>query len=262
MKIVLTLVMMLVWGIGKEVAQKLQGSGFGFMTLIVSIVCTWVIYDIWFVSFIFSKKSDSPVQNDTVNENYSKTINNMSHNMPKKKFDMPVQTHKQDTVKHSEKIMNNNEYSETINEDELYLLATQEVDEGNQDKALWARCMALCEGDENKAKYKYINEMVDRLRDVKVKEVEERLKQELERKVEESRSVSEKVDRTINFYLNQDNKEKLKDLLQLNNIRYEYYRGSYKVTYEGKNVFYYRDIHFFNQFLKEKLPSLKGFGVV
>ncbi|MCB5288113.1 MAG: hypothetical protein LHW64_09965 [Candidatus Cloacimonetes bacterium] len=166
MKIVLTLVMMLVWGIGKEVAQKLQGSGFGFMTLIVSLVCTWVIYDIWFGSFIFSKKSeksDSPVQNAIVNEGYLKTINNTSNSMPEKQLDIPFQTHKQDSVKRSEPIMNKNEHSEVINEDELYLQATQEVDEGNQDKALWAKCMALCEGDEGKAKYKYIKERVDRI---------------------------------------------------------------------------------------------------
>lgn len=166
MKIVLTLVMMLVWGIGKEVAQKLQGSGFGFMTLIVSLVCTWVIYDIWFGSFIFSnksKESDSPVQNNPVEESYLNTINNVSHSMSEKQFDMPIQSEKQDSVKQSESIMNNNECSEVINEDELYLQATQEVDDGNQDKALWAKCMALCEGDEGKAKYKYIKERVDRI---------------------------------------------------------------------------------------------------
>lgn len=122
--------------------------------------------------------------------------------------------------------------------------------------------MALCEGDGNKAKYKYIKERVGRLRDVKVKEIEEIRRQELARREEESRSLSEKLDRKINFYLHPDNKDKLNNLLEINNITYEYCRGSYKVTHEGRNVFYYRDIHFFNHFLKEKLPSLKGFGVV
>ena len=156
LKLVFTGIMVLVWGVGKEVAQKIQGSGFGFLTLIVSAVCTWVIYDIWFGSVLFSKEKkvdNSSVQNDTVNEGYLNTINNMSHSMPKKPSVMPVQIKKQDSVKQSESIMNNNEHSEVINEDELYLQATQEVDEGNQDKALWARCMALCEGDEGQAKY-------------------------------------------------------------------------------------------------------------
>ncbi len=46
---------------------------------------------------------------------------------------------------------------------DLYLQAANEVDNNNQKPALWAKAMALCEGDENKAKYKYINLRVDEL---------------------------------------------------------------------------------------------------
>ena len=166
-KIALTIVIMLVWGIGKEVAQKLQGSNAGFLTFVVSCVCGIILGDMWiFESFLFSKEkkvNDISVQNNPVNQGYLNTINNISHSMPEKQSNVPVQTHKQNTVKQSESIMNNNEHSEVINEDELYLQATQEVDEGNQDKALWARCMALCEGDEGKAKYKYIKERVEKI---------------------------------------------------------------------------------------------------
>lgn len=38
----------------------------------------------------------------------------------------------------------------------LYLDATQEVDGDKQDPALWAKAMALTEGNEKKAKYRYI----------------------------------------------------------------------------------------------------------
>jgi len=44
-----------------------------------------------------------------------------------------------------------------ISDDDFYLQATQEVEGGNQSSAMWAKAMALCEGDEGKAKYKYIS---------------------------------------------------------------------------------------------------------
>jgi len=39
----------------------------------------------------------------------------------------------------------------------FFLQATQEVEDNNQNSAIWAKAMALCEGDKNKAKYEYIN---------------------------------------------------------------------------------------------------------
>jgi len=45
----------------------------------------------------------------------------------------------------------------TIEDDsEFFLKATQEVEVSNQKPALWAKAIALCQGDERKAKYKYI----------------------------------------------------------------------------------------------------------
>ena len=43
-----------------------------------------------------------------------------------------------------------------MNDEQLYLDATQEVDSGTQAPALWAKAMALAEGDEKKPKYRYI----------------------------------------------------------------------------------------------------------
>ncbi len=45
----------------------------------------------------------------------------------------------------------------------LYLDATQEVDGGKQNPALWAKAMALTEGNEKKAKYRYITLRVEEL---------------------------------------------------------------------------------------------------
>jgi len=39
----------------------------------------------------------------------------------------------------------------TPNDEQLYLDATQEVDSGTQDPALWIKSMTLAEGDEEKA---------------------------------------------------------------------------------------------------------------
>ena len=43
-----------------------------------------------------------------------------------------------------------------MGDEELYLEATNEVEGENRDPALWSKAMALCDGDETKANYKYI----------------------------------------------------------------------------------------------------------
>jgi len=49
-----------------------------------------------------------------------------------------------------------------MSDEALYLKATQEVEGGNQDAALWAKAMAVASGDSKKAKYQYINLRVER----------------------------------------------------------------------------------------------------
>ena len=44
----------------------------------------------------------------------------------------------------------------TPDDKQLYLDATQEVDNGTPDPALWAKAMVLAEGDEEKARCHYI----------------------------------------------------------------------------------------------------------
>ena len=46
---------------------------------------------------------------------------------------------------------------------EIYLEATKEVEGENRDPALWAKAMALCDGDTGKAKYEYIRCRVESL---------------------------------------------------------------------------------------------------
>ena len=45
----------------------------------------------------------------------------------------------------------------------LYLKATNEVKGDSQDPALWAKAMAIAEGDQDKAKYQYIKLRVEQL---------------------------------------------------------------------------------------------------
>ena len=52
-----------------------------------------------------------------------------------------------------------------MGDETLYLAATKEVDEERTDAALWAKAMALTDGDIHKAKYKYINLRVEQLTD-------------------------------------------------------------------------------------------------
>ena len=52
----------------------------------------------------------------------------------------------------------------------LYLQATDEVDGEERDPALWAKVMALVEGDQRKAKYKYIKLRVEQITKVKIKD--------------------------------------------------------------------------------------------
>ena len=50
---------------------------------------------------------------------------------------------------------------QNIDEDEsFYLIATNEINEGNINSALWAKCEAINMGDETKTKYDYINKRV------------------------------------------------------------------------------------------------------
>jgi hypothetical protein len=46
---------------------------------------------------------------------------------------------------------------------EYYLTATKETESEGRNEALWAKSMALCEGNEEKAKYKYIRLRVEQL---------------------------------------------------------------------------------------------------
>jgi len=157
--------------------------------------------------------------------------------------------------------LNFEKVNNTLNSDEqFYLIATEEVDQGQQHKAAWAKCMALCEGDEGKAKYKYIKERVDRLRDEKMRAIEEERREEILKNRTEDERKEILIQNKMNFYLNPENEEKLKVLLSRSKIYYEMHSGSYRVRLENNYVVHFKDFIKFHDFLKQKLPTLDGFN--
>ena len=55
------------------------------------------------------------------------------------------------------------EIEDSEDDTEYYLQAQNEIDDGTMSKALWVKALTLCQGDEEKAKYRYISLRVDAL---------------------------------------------------------------------------------------------------
>ena len=68
-----------------------------------------------------------------------------------------------------------------MNDDEFYLITTKEVEDGEINQALWAKLINKNKGDADKTKYDYIDEVVKR----KVKDEDERLRLESEKRISE-----------------------------------------------------------------------------
>ena len=63
---------------------------------------------------------------------------------------------------------------QVIDDEELYLIATKEVEGSDRNDALWAKCMATQMGDETKAKYSYVNIRVAMLKQEEKDKAEQR----------------------------------------------------------------------------------------
>lgn len=83
-------------------------------------------------------------------------------------------------------------------DEELYLQATHEVEDEIVDAALWAKSMALAEGDTNNAKYKYIKLRVEQIKQKPRIEEEKRIREERaesERLLQEERLENERIEK-------------------------------------------------------------------
>ena len=59
-----------------------------------------------------------------------------------------------------------------MNDEDLYLEATNEVESDARDEALWAKSMAICDGNEIKAEYEYLRSKVKLLLTEKINKSE------------------------------------------------------------------------------------------
>jgi len=57
-----------------------------------------------------------------------------------------------------------------MGDEELYLKATNEVESGKNDAALWAKALTFAEGNQEKAKYQYIKLRVEQLAENQLEE--------------------------------------------------------------------------------------------
>mgnify|MGYP001345571630 FL=1 len=78
--------------------------------------------------------------------------------------------------------------NDNIDDAGLYLTATKEFEGKDRDEALWAKYMAINEGDEKKAKYSYINRRVEVLKKELINEIS---KQNHELKLKEQKRKNE-----------------------------------------------------------------------
>jgi hypothetical protein len=67
-------------------------------------------------------------------------------------------------------------------DNQFYLDAVTEFEGKNRDKALWAKCVTLAEGDEDKAKYQYLNESVEKFKSKSVEDKKAEINATLEGK--------------------------------------------------------------------------------
>jgi uncharacterized RDD family membrane protein YckC len=74
-----------------------------------------------------------------------------------------------------------------MSDEDYYLQATDEVRNRRGNNALWAKAMAICEGDVSKAKYKYINLRAAQLKNIAEKK-EKKTKQDAVKKTPDSQS--------------------------------------------------------------------------
>jgi len=98
--------------------------------------------------------------------------------------------------------------NDNIDDAEFYLTATKEVESKDRDEALWAKYMAINEGDEKKAKYSYINRRVEVLKKELINEIS---KQEYELKLKELKRKNEAAQKELEeVEMNETNYQKIK----------------------------------------------------
>ncbi len=104
--------------------------------------------------------------------------------------------------------------------------------------------MALCEGDERKAKYKYIKERVEKIySDYKSRQA----------------YLESIITKKIDFYFESENLHALNMLLKDNNIIYQFNNNKYTIINKNNETIVFKNTEEFMMYLRKIIPSLKGF---
>lgn len=107
----------------------------------------------------------------------------------------------------SEKNTKNSNINENFDDDDFYLTATKEVEGKDRKEALWAKCMAIHEGDEKKAKYNYINKRVEILKKELADEIKKREAKEQEAREQEQEQINKTAQEKL---LKESNEQKIR----------------------------------------------------
>ena len=139
-----------------------------FMTWLVGMIAFGFIAYVIGSVYGASKKTAGKLAEKT--KTIAKTAIEKSVEKPiKKTVEKPQELATEKNITKNENTMDE-ENSDEINDEEFYLIATKEVEGGDINQALWAKCMAINMGDEKKSKYDYVNKRVA----IIIKEVDEK----------------------------------------------------------------------------------------
>ena len=132
-----------------------------FMTWLVGMIAFGFIAYVIGSVYGASKKTAGKLAKKT--KTIAKTAIEKSVEKPiKKTVEKPQELATEKNITKNENTMDE-ENSNEINDEEFYLIATNEVEGEDIDSALWAKCMAINMGDEKKSKYDYIKRRVSSL---------------------------------------------------------------------------------------------------
>ena len=119
---------------------------------------------------------------------------------------------------------------QSLEDKELFLRATDEVDKGKANVALWATAMAVKEGDEEKAKYEYIRLRVEEFKiktPEEIQEEEERREREVKEKEErQEREIKEKEEIQVKEAFERKHQEFFQLVSELETIRHKVVQGA------------------------------------
>ena len=76
-----------------------------------------------------------------------------------------------------------------MSNEDFYVQAEKEFDSGSVDKSLWAKSRVQAEGDENRARYKYMEHRVKQLEQIAIYQRKEEMREKIARPIRKTRHI-------------------------------------------------------------------------